>query len=141
MGRPMSKVEKDLGDQTFLLAYMASFTALCAEDAPPIKLGATRIGRAGGLVNLYITYRSVIADGHVSWGEKAKLVVGALTYAGSNWAPPEIAVPAVVGAFADYGGKFDDWYKLWDIAEATWNSAGFALLPIGTPNPILISKH
>ena len=140
-GNPFSKTERDLGDQTFLLAYMASFTALCAEDAPPIKLGATRIGRTGGLVNLYTTYRSVTADGRVTWGDKAKLGVGAFTYVGSNWAPPLIAIPAVVGAFADYGGEFDDWYKLWDIAEVTWNSSGIAFLPIGTPNPILISKH
>ena len=94
-----------------------------------------------GLLNLYITYRTVAADGYIFWGDKARLGVGSATYVGSNWGSPAVVVPAIGVAFADYGGAFNSWYKLWDVAETTWNSYGVAVLPIFTPYPLIISKQ
>ena len=49
-GNPLSKTARDLGDQTFLLGYAASFTALCAEgNVAAIKLEASRVGRGCGV--------------------------------------------------------------------------------------------
>jgi len=115
------------------VANASTFIGLCGMGFSVISKVTTRIGITAGILNIYGTYYIATSDGHLSWGEKARLGVAGLEAIGTNCGNPYIMGGSLLFTIFDASGGLDGWYSAWDMSEKIYQESGTTVLPIYIP--------